>query len=168
MTDEPFKLRRHQRSFLEDIQKLGRGLRTPGVEQPGTPLGWEGYDRKTDGADHSADHALQRRLYEVQVGTSEPIPDWFDSFLRNELLPVMQTLARRAATYVPECRMRFNGTAQEPDLRLRCSHDDKVVFETRADAKRSADHATARGTRMKAYCGPQCGHWHTSRVRNKS
>ncbi len=67
----------------------------------------------------------------------------------------------KARTYVPEEREGWWGG---PDKRLRCTIDHKVVFAHEADAKRSADKATARGSPMQAYRA-KCGHWHTSRVR---
>jgi hypothetical protein len=56
--------------------------------------------------------------------------------------------------------------AQVPDTRPRCIKDGKVVFKNAGDAKRAAQRATSRGTRMKHYCG-DCGHWHTARIKQK-
>ena len=62
----------------------------------------------------------------------------------------------KATTYVPEHRSGWWGG---PDVRLRCSMDDKVVFATEQDAQESNDRANDP---MTYYLGP-CGHWHVTR-----
>lgn len=63
--------------------------------------------------------------------------------------------------HVPENRQGWWGG---PDRRPRCLEHDKVAFETRERAQRSADGATLRGTPMSVYRA-NCGSWHVARAR---
>lgn len=74
-----------------------------------------------------------------------------------------------AQTYVPTNRKRWkrqaNGTlGRVPDVRLRCSDDNKVVFFSKPEAELTVARAAGRGTQMWAYLG-KCGHWHVARVK---
>lgn len=73
-----------------------------------------------------------------------------------------------ARTYIPTDRFRYKYDRDpkylEPDLRVRCAADHKVVFEDQSRANHSAERAGRRGQRMKAYLG-KCGHWHVARIK---
>jgi hypothetical protein len=52
----------------------------------------------------------------------------------------------------------------EGDPRLRCVEDGKVVYTSMEQAEAAARRISDRQP-MKAYRGPQCGHYHVSRVK---
>lgn len=63
--------------------------------------------------------------------------------------------------YTPKDRMGWWGGQ---DTRPRCIQDDKVAFDTKERAERSALKASERGTPMNSYKG-KCGLYHVTRIK---